>query len=1142
MRLIDDELLLSPSDLYHFLACEHRTALDLYGARGEIDRPDPPPRPDAELVARKGNEHEDGYRRRLIEQGRELFDVVAPGQSPWEAPEAIERTEQAMRAGVDVVYQAAFVDDGWQGHADFLLRIDEPSPQLGAHSYEVADTKLAKHPRPYYILQLCFYTEQVARIQGRMPRQMHVVLGTSEQRTFLYEDFAAYVRRVRAHLGGVLASYADGARPPYPFPVAHCSFCDWVERCEHKRKADDHLSRVAMMRRDQVAKLERAGIATLRALAAQAPPLTVPGIGEDALESLRDQASLQAHGEDTGRLKLHLLPLEDGRGFLRLPEPSPGDVFFDMEGDPFWGTCGLEYLFGAVTSDGGGDPASTFTAFWGHDRAGERRAFEGFVDWASERLAADPQMHVYHYAPYEPRALKRLMSRHGTREAEVDDLLRRRVFVDLFRVVRQSMRISQARYSIKSVEAFYRGGRDTEVTEGGGSIVAYEQYLDTRDPAKLEAIADYNRDDCVSTLELRNWLLERREDARREQGAVLPARDARPASELSPERLEREGELARMRAALSEGLPEDEDAQLDPEQRARRLLADLLDYHRRESKPGWWAYFERLERTPAELEQDSEAIGSLAQAEDVERREQDRSWLHPLRFPDQQHKLRAGQAVNPENERIVTVAEVDDLRALVWIKRTKQSDGEPLPRALIPARPLPTNAQRAALERLARRVIERGLEPAGSPDAVTDLLLRRPPRIAGLPGGAPLSSDLERLEDEVAALDSSALFIQGPPGSGKTHTGARLIVDLMRRGRRVGVAATGHKAIANLLDAVEQTAREQGFSFRGLKKSSGEGTDSHYEGAFVESDSSNAAFEPPEDDVQLVAGTAWLFAREGMTGAVDTLFVDEAGQVSLADALAIGGAARNVVLLGDPQQLAQVVQGTHPGGASVSVLEHLLGDQLTVAPERGVFLGTTYRMHPDVCSFISTSMYDGRLEAEQRCATQSLSSRGLSGTGVRYLPVDHEDNRQSAPEEAERIAIEVERLLDGGTVVSCDGNERPLTPADILVVAPYNMQVRAIATRLDGRARVGTVDKFQGQEAPVVFFSMASSSGEDVPRGLDFLFSRNRLNVAISRAQCLAVLVCSPRLLHARCSSVEQMRLVNALCRLVEVADEQRVT
>jgi len=225
----------------------------------------------------------------------------------------------------------------------------------------------------------------------------------------------------------------------------------------------------------------------------------------------------------------------------------------------------------------------------------------------------------------------------------------------------------------------------------------------------------------------------------------------------------------------------------------------------------------------------------------------------------------------------------------------------------------------------------------------------------------------------------------------------------------------------------------------------------------------------------------------------------------------------------------------HPRGSRASVLEHLLGDDETVAPERGVFLGTTYRMHPDVCSFISDTMYQGRLEAEERCATQTLTSPGLSGTGVRYLAVEHEDNRQSSPEEAERIAIEVERLLDGGAVVSCDGDERALTPADILVVAPYNMQVRAIATRLDGKARVGTVDKFQGQEAPVVFFSMASSSGEDVPRGLDFLFSRNRLNVAISRAQCLAVLVCSPRLLHARCSSVEQMRLVNALCRLVEL-------
>jgi uncharacterized protein len=272
-----------------------------------------------------------------------------------------------------------------------------------------------------------------------------------------------------------------------------------------------------------------------------------------------------------------------------------------------------------------------------------------------------------------------------------------------------------------------------------------------------------------------------------------------------------------------------------------------------------------------------------------------------------------------------------------------------------------------------------------------------------------------------------------------------------------------------------------------------------------------------------------------MEGVVNTLFVDEAGQVSLADALALSTSTRNVVLLGDPQQLGQVSQGVHPDGASASVLEHLLAGEDTVPPDRGLFLSRTWRMHPDVCRFISETSYAGRLHAVPACERQRIDSSGVAGTGLRWLPVEHEGNRASSIEEADRIAAELGHLLDG-TFTDCDGRVRRLRWDDVLVVTPYNAQVRRLRRRLGMHARIGTVDKFQGQEAPVVFFSMATSSGEDLPRNLEFLFSRNRLNVAISRAQSLAILVASPELLEIRCRTIEQMRMVNALCRFCERA------
>jgi uncharacterized protein len=346
----------------------------------------------------------------------------------------------------------------------------------------------------------------------------------------------------------------------------------------------------------------------------------------------------------------------------------------------------------------------------------------------------------------------------------------------------------------------------------------------------------------------------------------------------------------------------------------------------------------------------------------------------------------------------------------------------------------------------------------------------------------------------------------------------------MQAGKRVGIAAQSHKAIHKFLDDVLAQAR--GYEFRGVKKSS------DYEGAqYLGSDliaNVKDAGTVEAGDHQLVAGTSFLFARPEMH--VDVLFVDEAGQVSLADALGMATSATSVVLLGDPNQLAQVSQGAQPKEVRASVLEHLLGGGVTVPPDRGLFLERTWRLRPELCDFVSTEFYEGRLEPEEVARRRSLAA----GNGLRFIEVEHTGNRQRAPEEAAWIGEEILRLL--GTEFTDEHGTRALRPEDILVVAPYNMQVRCVRAAVPEDVPVGTVDKFQGQQAPVVFFSMTSSSGEDVPRGLEFLFSRNRFNVAVSRAQCLAYVVASPALLVADARTPEQMRLLNTVCRFAESA------
>jgi uncharacterized protein len=456
---------------------------------------------------------------------------------------------------------------------------------------------------------------------------------------------------------------------------------------------------------------------------------------------------------------------------------------------------------------------------------------------------------------------------------------------------------------------------------------------------------------------------------------------------------------------------------------------------------------------------------------------------------------------------------VDDGAGTVTLRRAANRADEPLPAALIPGGPIVAKEQRRAVLRFA--------QAQENHPALVEILERRPPR-ARLDG---------TLEEAALSLDGSYLFVQGPPGSGKTWNGARMAVALMRAGRRVGVTSLSHKAIHKLLAEVEKEAARVGFAFRGRKKCTGE--DTWYEGSgLVESTGANEAMLDPE--LQLLAGTSFMFAREELAGAVDTIFVDEGGQFALADALAVGTAARNVIVLGDPNQLSQVAQGSHPPGAEKSVAAHLLGEAETLRPFMGRFLEETWRLRPEVNAFVSEAFYEGRLWPAAVTSGRAVAD----GAGLRFLPVEHSGHSTAAPEEAEAIARELERLM--GTGYADPDGARELGPKDFIVVAPYNAHVRCLRERIpDERIGIGTVDKFQGQEATVVFYAMASSSGDEVRRGLDFLFSRNRLNVAVSRARCLAYVVASPRLLEAGCHTVEQMRLLNSLCRFVELAEER---
>jgi uncharacterized protein len=1094
----DDTLSLSPSDLSAHLACPHLTTLSLAAERGEIVKPklDSPHR---ELIFRKGNEHEAAYLARLQAEGRSIVCIPTYDGEGFDAADAQRLTEEAIRAGVaDVIYQPYLTDGEWRGFADFLER----QPDGG---YQPADTKLARTAKPAHVLQLMFYAEQVARISGRPVERVHVENGLGERETFRVVEFEAYYRRVR---GRFLAALEAGEET-YGWPCGHCGICDFRYMCWQQRIDDDHLTLVAGMRRLQAETLMEAGISTLGALgdlpAGAMDAWLKPGMAPSAesLEVVRHQAELQLRGRREERYLFELLPDLEDRGFRLLPEPDKGDVWFDMEGHPFYETArGLEYLFGYCCRDDTGDVV--YEAVWGRDRDGERAAFEQFVDWVVARRVRFPGMHVYHYAAYERSALTRLMGEHGTREQEVDDFLREEVLVDLYRVVKQALRASTDSYSIKAIEKIYGFARTADVSGGDESVVRFEEWAESGDDTILEEVERYNEEDCRSTFELHEWL-------RSIRPGDIPWRlppDQRERTDVAEERDE---ERAALKARLLDGAEEGE---------PRRLLANLVDYHQRDQRPEWWAWFRWPQLDNDELVRDRTAIGGLVwdgKPPEVEAR----SHAYLMTFPPQEHKIDR-EGFDPDS-RASFRTRVDDDNGIVTVLRAKTREDEPLPRGLTPGSPIEDWVKREALLRFVRAFADG--DEAAYPALVALLEQQRP----------DVRLDVDDPVVAALSLGASYLFVQGPPGSGKTWQGARMAIALMREGKRVGVTSLSHKAIHNLLRAIQHEADAQKFTFKGVKRArTVDCPDSSLTSRCIISSADTDACADPDFD--LVAGTGWALTRPAVDvhvaeRPIDVLFVDEAGQLSLADVLASGTSAHSLVLLGDPNQLPQVSQGSHPENSGLSVLQHLLGEHVTIPPDRGLFLAETWRLRPELCAFTSDAYYEGRLEPAPVTVERSLAA----GNGPVWLEVAHDHRGQSSVEEADAVAAAVAELV-GSPFTKEDGTTRPLREADILVVAPYNAQVRTLRSRLPAAVQVGTVDKFQGQQAPVVVVSMASSTAEDAPRGIGFAFDSHRFNVATSRAQCRAVLASTPRLLDADCRTIEQMRLVSAVCWFVELA------
>ncbi|WP_084830206.1 TM0106 family RecB-like putative nuclease [Demequina rhizosphaerae] len=1090
----------------------------------------------------------------------------------------------ALEAGAAIVYQATVMKDGFHGFADFLLREDvargEWTPDAKPR-YVVADSKVARHVKTSALLQIGSYAAVLRDAGVALGDSARVILGTGEYEDFALGEVEAVSRAAMARFQATMASHEVTEAPVAwgDYAIAICGTCAY---CEDAIEANDDLLQVANLRRPQRAKLHAAGLTTAADLAAatDAPA----GMSRETFENLRFQAAMQKGaaplGPDGGTVAYvkadethHLSWSLISRSRIdALPTPSAGDVYFDFEGDPLWqstdtGEWGIDYLFGLVTRPEAEGAAPPFTAFWAHDLRQEKRALKDFIAFVEERRSAYPDMHVYHYAPYEKTHLLSIAMRHQVCEDVVDRLLREGVFVDLLPVVRGSLRISAPSYSIKKLEPLYMGDhlRTGEVTDAATSVNVYADYCAAVEAGHTEVadrllagIADYNEYDCVSTLELDAWL--RLRAAESSMPYVAPV-----------ERAPRESKDDAVEAEISVGpsvvdqirdLVDSHDDEHGVSARsadlqALAMLGAAAEYADREKKVYWQDLIGRLQTPIDEWGESREhipfvSVGVVEEWHDATRTKTGKKLTRVL---EAEVDLPAGAKLDsiksmypggtdhpgswaPDLAEYATgggsfsLATDDDGEP--WIERrgpltvlrlTERADTALAPEgwsdrplAIVPGSPPDaTVVQDAVREVAARALAAYGAIGACGESAALSLLRRADAALPVVAGHDYAGAIIDAL-----APASSCVSVQGPPGTGKTYTGSRVIAALVEHGWRVGVVGQSHSTVENMLKDVAKLpdidAKAQVFKVGGPKN--------------VEPWTwLDKIDKRPAQGGYVIGATAWGFAKLDAEE-LDLIVVDEAGQYSLAFTIAAGRAAARLLLLGDPQQLGQVSHATHPEHVDESALSWVAEDGL-VPERRGYLLDTTYRMHSAVTAPVSRLSYRGKLHSAP--STDARRLEGI-GPGLEVVMLDHAGNATSSVEEADAVVRQVERVIgrdwfDGETT-------RPIGEGDILVVAPFNAQVGLVRDRLAKagyeQIEVGTVDRFQGREAPVAILTTATSSPAESPRGLCFVIERNRTNVAVSRAQWLAVIVRSRSLTAAIPTTPEPFVELGAFVRLCE--------
>ena len=1137
MKIKKGKFFISPSDLNNFVACKYTAQNEIKYHNKEIKKS--VGGANDKLWKEMGIEHEKNQYKIL----KDLYKKSITIKSDLDEKDRFDETVRAMQKGYDLIYHAYLIDDNFRGEADFLIKTtDLKSEVFGDYSYEVYDTKISKNLKPRHVSQITAYSDMLGKIQKVLPKKMYLIDGSNvehEYKTIEYIDLFSHGKRE-------FLKFLSNIKQEkiYPEKCSYCKLCDWSNECDQTWENDNYISLVAGSNKSQIEKLKKNKIKTVEQLANTKLTADVLKINIESFEKIKSQAQLQEKKRKTGKSEIIILDPEVGKGFYKLPNPDEGDIFFDIEGYPTMDRP-FEYLHGLYYKDKG---KYKFKPLWAkkYDVQSEKEIFIDLINFFESRFEEYPKAHIYHYAPYEKRAIRELatvFSKDFPKGDTVNDnLLRDEKYIDLYNIASQSIRTSEKDLSLKSIEKFYNFERKAGIVKADDSIVKYDTWTTTKDEKLKQDIIDYNEEDCISTYKLREFLIKNKPESieffsndDEDVTDIKPANKYRRKDDNKPSREEVE-------ATLYERLKKKKNKKNTA---FVENLENLVGFHWRDKKPDLWDVFDRADKSHIELEDDTDCIANCV-LQSHKPKITETGYIFSYNFPDQNYKLKKGSTAFDTHKKKEIGAvffiseELDNNTLEIFCPKRKDRKGNPYPMPDLPSHitfskgyPPQTAQHEIALHKFINDYID---NDGKNYKSIMDMLERKNPDIENLKEGSHLINEMKDLNTQsinlVKKLNNSYLTIQGPPGTGKTYTSANMIIELMREGKTVGITSNSHEAIKTLLIEIEKQAVLQSFKFKGFRKAkAGDKTEWKY----IE----NSKNKPPEmSEYSLFAGTSWFFVNPKMNQTLDYLFIDEAGQVALGTTIANATSAKNLVLIGDQMQLSQPIRAKHNGYARKSSLDFVLENYDTISPEKGIFLNTTRRLNKKLCKFISDSFYDSRLTSHEIANTRTvkLDLEPIKNEGLFYVPIDHNGCSQRSDEEADLVEKMFNKTINKEFKVG--EIKGKISTKDIMVVAPYNAQANNIRERLNKKykedVRVGTIDLFQGQEAKVVLISMTTSDVESLPRHKDFFFSRNRLNVAISRAECVAIIIFNEKLLLAPANSIEEMKLMNNFCKLLE--------